>query len=200
MTTRSPTGGPKSLRDRIARFETIDIPSSRSPISPRLKTPGVNGKLTTVGRTSNPATVSSTPSKTPTINSSAHLPVDDLIVTGAEKAVVVERAAPGRFCRRVFKYTDDIIGIFLAGCITVSNRTRGLRARFCAHSMRTENVSLLSLPSLPAHHLSMVQFSWIRRPANPSLRRTSPALLQLSYTPPTVTRRTQYPLRLVFPS
>jgi hypothetical protein len=89
MATRSPTGGPKSLRDRIARFEA-DVPAPKSPISPRLKTPGVNGKITAAGRTSNPATLSSKQSKAPTIHSSPRVPVGDLKAIGVEKTVIVE--------------------------------------------------------------------------------------------------------------
>lgn len=94
MAIRSPSTGGKSLRDRIARFETVDVSTPKSPVSPRLKT-GVNtGRIPTNGRSSDASVVTSQQDtselKTPTVRSTAQISADDSDPTEIKKSPVVE--------------------------------------------------------------------------------------------------------------
>lgn len=91
MTTRSPTAGSQSLRDRIAKFETKESLSPNSPVLPRIKT-GVNGKVAALGRKMSAASLNQEASalKTPITPSDEQTPSDSSKTMDESKNVIVD--------------------------------------------------------------------------------------------------------------
>ena len=88
--------GPGSLRDRIARFETTDIPSASKPPSPiryRLK-PAVNGTTTTGNQSSNiPASSGTSPTQTMSITKTPVTPLAASKLNAKDSKVAEEKKA-----------------------------------------------------------------------------------------------------------